>query len=116
MSTSPRSFADELAELLPADLPNRDACIAGAAHHLELIVETNKKFNLTRILSPREAAIKHVVDSASPWRLFAKAKHVVDAVADTIRHSAGAGSARDALHASDRAQKKAIFLSPRCGR
>lgn len=73
------TFAEELASLLPADIPHRDACIAGAAAHLDLIVEANQQFNLTRIVNPREAAIKHVLDSVLPWRLFAGAAHVVDA-------------------------------------
>ena len=73
------SFAAELAALLPADLPNREACIVKAARHLDLIVEANRHFNLTRIVNPREAAIKHVVDSVLPWRLFAGARRVVDA-------------------------------------
>jgi len=73
------SFAAELAELLPHDLPHRENVIAKAARHLELIVEMNAVMNLTRILNPREAAIKHVLDSVLPWRLFAGASHVVDA-------------------------------------
>ena len=73
------TFADELRELLPADLPHRDDVIAKAARHLDLIVETNQQFNLTRIVSPREAAIKHVVDSVMPWRLFKNAGRVADA-------------------------------------
>lgn len=73
------SFADELRQLLPADLPFREECIAGAARHLDLIVEANQHFNLTRIVNPREAAIKHVVDSVLPWRLFAGVEHVADA-------------------------------------
>ncbi|MEP7352829.1 MAG: 16S rRNA (guanine(527)-N(7))-methyltransferase RsmG [Acidobacteriota bacterium] len=73
------SFALELSQLLPADLPHRDDCIAHAARHLELIVEANQYFNLTRILDPREAAIKHVLDSVLPWRLFDGAKHIADA-------------------------------------
>jgi 16S rRNA (guanine527-N7)-methyltransferase len=72
-------FADELNQLLPADLPFRAECIAGAARHLDLIVEANQQFNLTRIVNPREAAIKHVVDSVLPWRLFEGADHVADA-------------------------------------
>jgi 16S rRNA (guanine527-N7)-methyltransferase len=72
-------FAEELRQLLPADLPFREEVIAGAARHLELIVEANRHFNLTRIVNPREAAIKHVVDSVLPWRLFVGADHVVDA-------------------------------------
>jgi len=72
-------FADELRQLLPADLPFREECIAGAARHLDLIVAANRHFNLTRIVDPREAAIKHVVDSVLPWRLFQGADHVADA-------------------------------------
>jgi len=64
---------------LPADLPNRDLVVGQAARHVELIVEANRYLNLTRIVSPREAAIKHVLDSVLPWRLFAGAKNVLDA-------------------------------------
>lgn len=72
-------FANELRQLLAADLPFREECIAGAARHLQLIVEANQHFNLTRIVDPREAAIKHVVDSVLPWRLFEGAGQVADA-------------------------------------
>src|SRR5882757_2117101 len=37
------TFAEELRAVLPEDLPIREACIAGAALHLELILEENKK-------------------------------------------------------------------------
>lgn len=73
------SFAGELRLLLPDDLPFREESIAGAARHLDLIVEANRHLNLTRIVNPREAAIKHVVDSVLPWRLFQDAGHVADA-------------------------------------
>ena len=73
------TFAEELAQLLPADLPHRDRCIEVSARHLDLIVEANKVMNLTRILGEREAAIKHVLDSVMPWRLFKNAKRVADA-------------------------------------
>src|SRR5467141_3507208 len=73
------SFRAELSALLPADLPHREECIDGAAQHLDLIVEANRQFNLTRIVDPREAAIKHVLDSVLPWRLMAGAGHVMDA-------------------------------------
>lgn len=53
--------------------------IQKAALHLQLILEANRHFNLTRITTPREAAIKHVLDSLLPWRLFAGARHVLDA-------------------------------------
>lgn len=73
------TFADELRQFLPADLPFREECIAGAGRHLDLIVEANQQFNLTRIVSVREAAIKHVVDSVLPWRLFQGAAQIADA-------------------------------------
>jgi 16S rRNA (guanine527-N7)-methyltransferase len=72
-------FDDELNRILPSDLPNRESVVHGAARHLALIVEANKYLNLTRITSPREAAIKHVLDSVLPWRLFHDALHVLDA-------------------------------------
>jgi 16S rRNA (guanine527-N7)-methyltransferase len=72
------SFASELAAVLPDSLPNREKVITGAAKHLELIVEANQHFNLTRITGEREAAIKHVLDSVLPWRHFADAKIVID--------------------------------------
>ncbi len=72
-------FASELDDVLPDDLPHRETVISKAARHLALIVEANKTLNLTRITSPREAAIKHVLDSVIPWRLFADATHVLDA-------------------------------------
>ncbi|MBL8222010.1 MAG: 16S rRNA (guanine(527)-N(7))-methyltransferase RsmG [Bryobacterales bacterium] len=73
------SFSEALNELLPAALPHRQRCVEGAARHLSLIEEANRQFNLTRITGPREAAIKHVLDSLIPWKLFAGASHIVDA-------------------------------------
>ncbi len=73
------TFAEELAGLLPPDIPHRDRLVTIAAHHLDLIVEANKTLNLTRILDIREAAIKHVLDSVLPWRLFSGAAVVADA-------------------------------------
>jgi 16S rRNA (guanine527-N7)-methyltransferase len=70
---------EELDLVLPADLPNRTHVIEGTARHLALIIEANQYLNLTRITTPREAAIKHVLDSVTPWRLFAEARHVLDA-------------------------------------
>ncbi len=72
------SFANELDQVLPEDLPHRDAVVAICARHLELVEEANQQFNLTRVTSPREAAIKHVADSVIPWMLFARAKKVLD--------------------------------------
>ena len=72
-------FEEELGLVLPDDLPHRDEVIVSAARHLDLIVEANRYMNLTRITTPREAAIKHVLDSVLPWRLFAGVGHVLDA-------------------------------------
>jgi 16S rRNA (guanine527-N7)-methyltransferase len=72
-------FGEELNSVLPADLPHREIVIEGASKHLALIVEANKHLNLTRITTPREAAIKHVLDSVMPWRLFLGARDVLDA-------------------------------------
>jgi len=73
------SFSSAMDELLPADLPERQRLVDLGARHLELIVEANQTMNLTRILSQREAVIKHVLDSVLPWRLFASAETVADA-------------------------------------
>jgi len=72
-------FASDLDDVLPADLPHRDEVILKSAQHLALIVEANQVLNLTRITTPREAAIKHVLDSVFPWRLFLGEKQVLDA-------------------------------------
>jgi 16S rRNA (guanine527-N7)-methyltransferase len=72
-------FENELNDVLPADLPNRALVISKAAGHLKLIEDANRQFNLTRITSPRDAAIKHVLDSVVPWRLFEDARRVLDA-------------------------------------
>jgi 16S rRNA (guanine527-N7)-methyltransferase len=72
-------FEDELDRVLPADLPQRGIVVTKGAAHLALIGDANRHFNLTRITNPREAAVKHVLDSVMPWRLFAEAKHVLDA-------------------------------------
>ena len=73
------SFEQELRAVLPSDLPNREALATAGAAHLDLIVEANRQFNLTRITEDREAAIKHVLDSVIPWRLFAGSETVLDA-------------------------------------
>jgi 16S rRNA (guanine527-N7)-methyltransferase len=72
-------FAEELAGILPPDVPNRTEVIRLSAAHLQLIVEANRNFNLTRITTPRDAAVKHVLDSVLPWRLFAHSEAVLDA-------------------------------------
>ncbi|HJY05590.1 MAG TPA: 16S rRNA (guanine(527)-N(7))-methyltransferase RsmG [Bryobacteraceae bacterium] len=73
------AFEEQLREILPEELPHRETLIHLGTLHLELIEETNRFMNLTRITEPREAAIKHVLDSVLPWRLFAGARNVLDA-------------------------------------
>lgn len=73
------SFSEELAQVLPEDLPNRAELVAMTGQHLDLIAESNRSFNLTRVTDPHEAAIKHVLDSVLPWRCFAQARHILDA-------------------------------------
>ena len=72
-------FEDELARFLPPDLPHREPLICKAAQHLRLLVEVNQNINLTRLTTPREAAIKHVYDSVAPWQCFRDAKRILDA-------------------------------------
>ncbi len=72
-------FSEELARVLPPDIPQRDRLIEKAARHLQLIVAANEYMNLTRITSPREAAIKHIFDCVAPWRYFLGVKSILDA-------------------------------------
>jgi 16S rRNA (guanine527-N7)-methyltransferase len=72
-------FADELERVLPNDIPHRTRLIEKSAQHLLLIAQANETMNLTRILTPREAAIKHILDSVLPWTYFKDAKRVLDA-------------------------------------
>ena len=73
------SFTQELDRVLPAELPRRADLVRLAAQHLELVEETNRVMNLTRIVSAAEAAVKHVYDSVRPWQHFQNAKSVLDA-------------------------------------
>lgn len=65
--------------VLPTDIPHRDRLIEKATGHLNHIAEVNPFMNLTRIASADHAAIKHVLDSVLPWRLFEGAAKVLDA-------------------------------------
>jgi len=72
-------FADELERVLPSDIPNRQRLIEKSSQHLALIAQANETMNLTRIVTARQAAIKHVLDSVAPWAYFKSAKRVLDA-------------------------------------
>lgn len=67
-----------LTDLLPERLLLSEDQIQLCARHLELVLETNQKFNLTRITEPREAVIKHVLDSLLPAALYSGAKTILD--------------------------------------
>lgn len=72
-------FRQELERVLPEDLPHRGKLIEVASRHLDKIVAANEYMNLTRIISPEEAAVKHVWDCVAPWRLFSGSEKVLDA-------------------------------------
>jgi 16S rRNA (guanine527-N7)-methyltransferase len=72
-------FQQALEDLLPHDLPHREVVVRKSAAHLARIEEANRQFNLTRITEPREAAIKHVLDSLLPWRHMENSGRIVDA-------------------------------------
>jgi 16S rRNA (guanine527-N7)-methyltransferase len=67
-----------LQQVLAEDLPRRREVVRIAAHHLQLVEESNRWLNLTRIRDPREAAIKHVVDSLLPWRRLLPFERLLD--------------------------------------
>lgn len=72
-------FGEELERILPSDIPHRDTLIQKTAQHLQAIVAANEYMNLTRILNPRDAAIKHVYDSVAPGHIFRNARRILDA-------------------------------------
>jgi 16S rRNA (guanine527-N7)-methyltransferase len=72
-------FSFELEAVLPPDLPHRKRVLSASARHLALLAEINEVMNLTRITTARDAAIKHILDSVLPWKLFAGAESVPDA-------------------------------------
>jgi 16S rRNA (guanine527-N7)-methyltransferase len=70
-------FIEELDRVLPQDLPHRDRLISLGQKHLEMISAANEYMNLTRIVNPQEAAIKHIYDCVAPWRHFQSATHLL---------------------------------------
>jgi 16S rRNA (guanine527-N7)-methyltransferase len=71
-------FETELDRVLPPDIPHRQNLVQKGARHLHLIVAANETMNLTRIMSPHEAAVKHVYDSVAPWRFFSNTARIID--------------------------------------
>ena len=72
-------FELELARVLPLDVPHRARLIEKAGQHLRSVVSANEYMNLTRIITPANAAIKHVYDSIAPWSHFKNSKRILDA-------------------------------------
>ncbi|MBV8069636.1 MAG: 16S rRNA (guanine(527)-N(7))-methyltransferase RsmG [Acidobacteriaceae bacterium] len=72
-------FEEELARVLPLDIPHRHRLVEKAAQHLRLICSANEYMNLTRITNPHDAVIKHVYDSVAPWKHFLGVRRVLDA-------------------------------------
>ena len=64
------AYRTELDRVLPDDLPHRANVVEMSALHLARMALVNQHLNLTRITEPREAAVKHVLDSVLAWRLF----------------------------------------------
>lgn len=59
-----RVFAGYLREkLVEVGLPLSDSQIVAMTRYYSLLVEWNEKMNLTAVTEPREAAVKHIVDS-----------------------------------------------------
>ncbi len=102
----------ELQRYLPENLPQRERLIDLAERHLRLLAEANRSLNLTAITSPREAVVKHILDSVVPTPALGAARLVLDV-------GIGAGfpgiplaivcPARDFV-LSESVQKKARFL------
>jgi 16S rRNA (guanine527-N7)-methyltransferase len=72
------NFLSLLVELLPGEFGLSEQQLTLCARHLELVLEANQRFNLTRITEPREAVIKHVLDSLLPAERFAAAGTLLD--------------------------------------
>ncbi|MCP4592131.1 MAG: 16S rRNA (guanine(527)-N(7))-methyltransferase RsmG [bacterium] len=65
MSTAdPAAFGEALIQALPAEAPIPDSVqLAEMFRYYQAVVEANLSFNLTRVVDPVEAAVKHFADS-----------------------------------------------------
>ncbi len=68
----------ELQRYLPENLPRRERLVDLAGRHLRLLAEANRSLNLTAITSPREAVIKHILDSVVPAPALGTSRLVLD--------------------------------------
>ena len=57
-----------------------DLQLAQFACYYKLVIDWNKKINLTAITDPKDFAIKHIIDSVSVWNndKFSKVESVID--------------------------------------
>ena len=106
------TLAPLLSELLPDSVSLTETQLQQSARHLEMVLETNQQFNLTSITEPREAVIKHTIDSLLPAHLYQDATTILDL-------GTGAGYPgiplailypEKQIHLVDSTQKKARFL------
>jgi len=72
------ALRSEISAVLPQDLPNREDVVEKTAQHAAEMLAINEVMNLTSIKEPRDVAIKHVLDSLAPWRLFERSESLLD--------------------------------------
>lgn len=72
------AYAAELEAVLPLHLPNRPAVVRITAEHLHRVARINVSMNLTRVVEPGPAAVKHVFDSLLPWQEIQGHDRVLD--------------------------------------
>lgn len=72
-------FSSELSSLCAqCDIPITEDQLARMDTCYEVLVRENQKTNLTRILDPKEAALKHFLDSILPYGIFKEGSLLLD--------------------------------------
>ena len=101
-----------LERVLPSELANRQRVIDGAARHLAAVADVNRRLNLTRIVDPDEAAVKHVFDSLLGAKHLPQGAKVVDLGSGAGFPGVPLHFAREDLQLTlcESKQKKAAFL------
>lgn len=69
---------DLLARYIADSLPNRDELIELCARHLALVLEANRRLNLTSLTTPLDLAVKHVLDSLQASKLLDDTDEILD--------------------------------------
>ena len=115
-SDAPADFEQlrrEIIAVLPNDVSRPEAIADYCARHLVLVLDVNRRMNLTRITDPHEAAIKHVYDSLA-------VRHLIEPFETIVDMGSGAGFPGIPLAAlfpdkqiilAESVKKKARFLS-----